>query len=40
MEFSASSLKQVIDGDGALLHFLSLAWRIWDKPFGGVLSEG
>ena len=32
-EFSVSSRRHVIDGDGALLHFRSLAWRISDKPF-------
>lgn len=33
-EFSVSSLRQVSEGDGVLLHFLSFAWSISDNSFG------
>ena len=34
LEFSVSSLKHVMDGDGVRQHFLSLACNISDNPLG------
>lgn len=38
-EFSGSSLRQVMEGDGSFPHFLSLAWRISSSSFEVVMDD-